>query len=165
MGKSYVIIDVKGHETFEEVLSRYRGLLFTICRHSARRGVDIDDLMQDIALVLWQNHEKLLSLSHGPGQAAWMWRVANNAAIDTLRRYRPNEQLPDNWDPPADDRSHLDDLHEQIDLLAEPDRTIVKMHLEGYNYQEIGKRLGITGSNVSVRLVRIKEKLRKSLTL
>ena len=165
MGESYVIIVVKGHETFEEVLSRYRGLLFTICRRYARRGVDIDDLMQDIALVLWQNHEKLLSLSHGPGQAAWVWRVANNAAIDTLRRYRPSEQLPNNWDTPADDRSHLDALHEQIDLLAEPDRTIVKMHLEGYNYLEIGERLGKSERYISVRLVRIKEKLRKSMTL
>lgn len=35
------------------------------------------------------------------------------------------------------------------------------MQLEGYSYEEIGTELGITEKNVSVRLVRIKEKIRK----
>ena len=35
------------------------------------------------------------------------------------------------------------------------------MQLEGYSYEEIGAELGMTEKNVSVRLVRIKEKIRK----
>ena len=39
------------------------------------------------------------------------------------------------------------------------------MQLEGYSYEEIGEELGISVKNVSVRLVRIKEELRKKMTL
>ena len=39
------------------------------------------------------------------------------------------------------------------------------MQLEGYSYEEIGKALNITEKNVSVKLVRIKEKLRKSFVI
>ena len=52
-------------------------------------------------------------------------------------------------------------LHERIALLQEPDRSIVRLQLEGYSYEEIGQQLGMTEKNVSVRLVRIKEKIRK----
>ena len=58
----------------------------------------------------------------------------------------------------------MDQLHERIALLPEPDRTIVTMQLEGYSYEEIGQQLGMTEKNVSVRLVRIKEKIRKEWT-
>ena len=64
-----------------------------------------------------------------------------------------------------EDRSLLRELHERIALLDEPDRTIVRLQLEGYNYVEIGDRVGMTEKNVSVRLVRIKEKLRKSMEI
>ena len=50
---------------------------------------------------------------------------------------------------------------EMIDALHEPDRTIVKMHLEGYEYKEIGKHIGMQKNNVGVRLMRIKEKLKE----
>ena len=35
------------------------------------------------------------------------------------------------------------------------------MQLEGYSYEEIGQQVGMSEKNVSVRLVRIKEKIRK----
>ena len=57
------------------------------------------------------------------------------------------------------------ELHERTALLDEPDRSIVRLQLEGYDYKEIGERVGITEKNVSVRLVRIKEKLRISMDI
>jgi RNA polymerase sigma-70 factor (ECF subfamily) len=73
--------------------------------------------------------------------------------------------LPEGHDIADDDRSLLHELREQIALLDEPDRSIVRLQLEGYSYEEIGKTLGMTEKNVSVRLVRIKEKLRKSMAI
>jgi DNA-directed RNA polymerase specialized sigma24 family protein len=35
--------------------------------------------------------------------------------------------------------------------------------MEGYSYEEIAAHLDMTEKNVSVRLVRVKEKLRKSM--
>ncbi len=90
-----------------------------------------------------------------------VWKIARNAVIDDLRRIRSSEPLPENYEEVSEDHSLLQELHERIALLEEPDRTIVNMQLEGYSYEEIGSHLGMTEKNVSVRLVRIKDKLRK----
>ena len=71
------------------------------------------------------------------------------------------EPMPENYEMASDDHSMVQELRERIAMLEEPDRSIVTMQLEGYSYEEIGAHLGMTEKNVSVRLVRIKEKLRK----
>ena len=57
----------------------------------------------------------------------------------------------------------MEELHEQIGRLEEPDRSIVRLQLQGFSYDEIGEKLEITEKNVSVRLVRAKEKLKKMM--
>lgn len=123
----------------------------------------MDDLLQEATVALWQDRERLLSLPQVQ-QAAMVWKIARNAAIDTLRRSKESDSLPDGYDVPSDDRTLLEELHERIALLEEPDRTIVRMQLEGYSYEEIGNAVEMTEKNVSVRLVRIKEKIRKEWT-
>lgn len=142
------------------MLHRYNGLLFTLCRHFSRKGVEADDLLQDASVALWRDSERLLSLSAGPQQAALVWRISRNAMIDTIRRTRELDSLSDEYDREADDRNLINELHERIELLDEPDRSIVKLQLEGYNYEEIAERTGLTVKNVSVRLVRVKDKMR-----
>ena len=85
--------------------------------------------------------------------------------IDALRRIEDTSELPQDYDKSDDDHSVRQELYEQISRLDEPDRTIVRMQLEGYSYEEIGKSLGLTEKNVSVRLVRTKEKLRKQMVI
>ncbi len=151
---------MKPKDPFEILLHRYNGLLFTLCRHFSRKGVEADDLLQDASVALWRDSERLLSLSAGPQQAALVWRISRNAMIDTIRRTRELDSLSDEYDREADDRNLINELHERIELLDEPDRSIVKLQLEGYNYEEIAERTGLTVKNVSVRLVRVKDKLR-----
>lgn len=149
---------------FDELLHRYRGLLFTLCSRFKHRGLEVDDLMQEASIALWRDRERLLGLGTGVQQAALVWRIARNAAIDALRRTDETDSLPEGYDQMDDDRSLLRELHEQIGTLSEPDRTIVRMQLEGYSYEEIGNHLGMTEKNVSVRLVRAREKLREKMT-
>lgn len=151
---------MKPKDPFEILLHRYNGLLFTLCRHFSRKGVEADDLLQDASVALWRDSERLLSLSAGPQQAALVWRISRNAMIDTLRRTRELDSLSNEYDREADDRNLINELHERIELLDEPDRSIVKLQLEGYNYEEIAERTGLTVKNISVRLVRVKDKLR-----
>lgn len=146
------------------MLHRHRGLLFSLCRHYSRRGLEVDDLLQEVTVALWRDHERLLSLSAVP-QTALIWKIGRNKIIDCLRREKETETLPEGYEMVDDDRTLLRELHERIALLDEPDRTIVRLQLEGYNYQEIGDQVDISEKNVSVRLVRIKEKLRKSMDI
>lgn len=149
-------------DPFDELLHRYRGLIFTLCSRFRHRGLEVDDLIQEASIALWRNREKLFSLG-SVQQAALTWKIARNAVIDALRRVEETDVLPEGHDIADDDRSLLHELREQIGRLEEPDRSIVRMQLEGYSYEEIGNQLEMTEKNVSVRLVRAKEKLRKAM--
>lgn len=159
-----VIIGVRTKDPFEELLHRHRGLLFTLGRRLMRRGLEFDDLLQEATVALWRDRGRLLSLP-AVQQAALVWRIGRNAMIDSLRRTRELDTLPEGHDQADDDRSLLHELHEQIALLDEPDRSIVTLQLEGYSYEEIGNQLGLSEKNVSVRLVRAKEKLRTAMNV
>ena len=124
----------------------------------------MEDLLQEVSVALWQNRERLLALSVGPRQASLVWKISRNAIIDDLRRTPNHEALPEKYESAEHDRSKVQELYERIALLPEPDRTVVTMQLEGYSYEEIARTLGITEKNVSVKLVRIKEKIRKEWT-
>ena len=155
---------MRPQDPFEALLHRHRGLLFSLCRHFSWRGLEIDDLLQEVTVALWRDHERLLSLSAVP-QTALIWKIGRNAVIDYLRRVKETESLPEGYEVADEDKSLLRELHDRIAMLEEPDRSIVRLQLEGYSYKEIGDQLGITEKNVSVRLVRIKEKLRKSMEI
>lgn len=160
-----VIRNVKTKDTFDELLHRYRGLLFSLCGRYSHRGVETEDLIQEAAIALWRARGLLLPMSNGLQQAALVWKIARNAVIDTLRRIKETEPLPVGYDGVAEDRTLVHELHELIDRLEEPDRSIVTLQLEGYSYEEIGEQLEMSVKNVSVRLVRAKEKLRKSMNI
>lgn len=134
---------MKLQDPFEAMLRRYRGLLFSLCRHYSRRGLEADDLLQEATLALWRDRERLLSLPTVQ-QAALTWKIGRNAMIDCLRRLKETEELPENYETADDDRSLLRELHERIALLDEPDRSIVRLQLEGYNYEKIAQQVGMT---------------------
>ena len=155
---------MRSKEPFDALLHRYRGLLFTLCQRYASRGMEVDDLLQEASIALWRAQDKILPLP-SIQQAALVWKIARNTAIDNLRRTPATDPLPEGYDVEEDDRGLINELHDQIALLDEPDRTIVRMQLEGYSYEEIAEKVDMTEKNVSVRLVRIREKLRKKMTI
>jgi RNA polymerase sigma-70 factor (ECF subfamily) len=67
----------------------------------------------------------------------------------------------DLFDEQAEDTRQIGLLRERIGKLGPFDRAIVLLWLENLSYEEIGQIVGITPGNVSVRLVRIKEQLKK----
>ncbi len=142
-------------------MMRYRGLLFAVCRRYSRHGLTVDDLLQEVMTALWLRREKLVSITSPPKQAAWIWRVARSECVDLQRGTQQPDPLPTDYDPPSDDPTQHIELLELISQLPEPDRTIVTLHLEGYEYKEIGRQTGLTKNNVGIRLMRIKEKLKE----
>ena len=140
------------------MLHRHRGLLFSLCRHYSRRGLEVDDLLQEISVALWRDRERLLSLSAVP-QAALIWKIGRNKIIDCLRREKETEALPEGYEIADEERTMIRELHERIALLDEPDRSIVRLQLEGYDYKEIGERLYIGESTVKKQLNVVTTKL------
>lgn len=149
-------------DSFEDLLHRYRGLLFTLCSRFRHRGLSAEDLFQEATIAIWRNRERLVALG-SVQQAALTWKIARNAVIDALRHIEETESLPEHIDEAEEDHCLIKELQEQISRLDEPDRSIVRLQLEGYSYEEIASKLDMTVKNVSVRLVRTKDKLKKMM--
>ena len=64
-----------------------------------------------------------------------------------------------------DETQQIRRLKERINKLGFFDRAIILLWLENMNYEEIGAIVGISTKNVSVRLFRIKEQLKKNKAL
>lgn len=155
----------------EEFLRRIRphqGVLRRLATVHADSIEDRRDLTQEILLQLWR------SFPSYRGEAAfstWMYRVALNTALLGWRNRsrRPEghlvadarvlETLPAQGS--RDETVHL--LYASIRALPAIDRVLVALWLEGHSYQGIAEITGLGRSNVSVRLVRLKERLRASV--
>lgn len=61
-----------------------------------------------------------------------------------------------------EDSRQIQQLNHRISQLGAFDRAIILLWLENMSYEEIGEIVGISTKNVSVRLFRIKEKLKKT---
>ena len=95
-----------------------------------------------------------------------MYRVALNTAIVGLRKNKiatvpigtELRNHPVNDDENSNEQLEL--LYKHIDLLGDIDKAIIFLYLEKCPYEEIGQVLGLSASNVGVKLNRIKKKLR-----
>lgn len=151
-------------DDFPELVRAHEGTIRRIARVYGDTREEGEDLAQEICLQLWR-----ASGSFG-GRAkvsTWVYSVALNTAVSVVRRRarRPRtEPLPESLDPPTgekDDRfGEVEMLYAAMRRLGEAERALVLLGLEERSYGEIAEVLGLTVSNVSVRLVRVKEKLK-----
>ena len=125
---------------------------------------EVQDLFQDILTNLWTGFDSFRGEAQ---QKSWVWRVALNTCISVERRKknRPEAaQLSMDIDLYADDDNDIlqvQALHKRINSLGLVDRAIILLWLEDMSYEEIGAIMGITASNVGVKLFRIKERLKQ----
>jgi len=131
-----------------------------------RDALEREDLFQDIMYQLWKSYPQFKWESKF---STWMYKVALNMAITHIRRSTRtprNEELTESVARAPDIDEHMSReeelylLHEAIAALTDIDKAIILLHLEDHNYDEIACITGLTRTNVSVRLVRIKRTLK-----
>jgi RNA polymerase sigma-70 factor (ECF subfamily) len=152
---------------FVEMIYTHMGIIYKICKLYAAEE-DRDDLKQEIIYQLWRSYPTFRGDSKFQ---SWMYRVALNTAMLGLRaikvKYtRLNEhvlEISDDSVEQQDEEIRIKFLYKQISNLKDLDKTIIFLYLEQCSYEEIAEITGISTKNVSVRLVRIKEKLRAKL--
>ena len=143
------------------------GIIYKICKLYAERE-DQEDLKQQIIYQLWKSYPSYRGDSKFQ---SWMYRVALNTAMLGLRARKmkytglTDQELKTSEDPfeKQDEEARVKLLYRQISKLKDLDKTIIFLYLEQCSYEEIAEITGISTKNVSVRLVRIREKLRKML--
>ena len=125
---------------------------------------ETDDMVQEALINLWRGFQKADDVCK-----SWVWRVTMNSCITIDRKKRKrSSECPLTAD--IEDMLHSDEnnrntnvkiLYDRIHQLNPFDRAIIMLWLDGMPYDEIGEIMGITTKNVSVRLIRIKEQLKK----
>jgi RNA polymerase sigma factor (sigma-70 family) len=130
---------------------------------------DRDDLLQEIALALWQ---ALPRFRGECSERTFLFRIATNRAIAYLARSRAHRVIAeeiDVHDPAPDPEAGLareqraERLRRAIHRLPLVYRQAITLSLEGLGYGEIAEVLGISESNVGARLTRARQILRESL--
>ena len=164
------MVDMAGKNRFLELIEENQDIIHKICCLYAINTDDRKDLSQEIICQLWKSYQSFRGDSKF---TTWMYKVALNTALLNLRRHRVRvrtESLKEHHtDIPAeaDEKEiygQINRLCEAISQLGKLDSAIILLYLEQLSYKEISEIIGISKSNVSVRLTRVKKKLKELLT-
>ena len=149
---------------FTKMVEEYRKTIYTVCYFFSKDTEEVNDLFQEILINLWKGFPKFRGESD---IRTWIWRVSLNTCITAERKKRKHVQAEplsmeiNLFEDSDDDTRQIRVLRERISRLGYFDRAIVLLWLENMSYEEIGDIVGVSAKNISVRLVRIREKLRK----
>ena len=159
---------IRDKEGFLELVQQNISIIHKVCNIYCYRKAYWEDTYQEIVYNLWKSYPSFRKESQF---TTWMYRVALNTALSQNRKEKKNLSIiaqgysdaEDSMAEAAEDHNRIDLLYSAIDSLRQIDKAIVLLWLEKKSYAEISVITGLTESNVSVRLVRIKEKLKSDL--
>ncbi|MBQ8702809.1 MAG: sigma-70 family RNA polymerase sigma factor [Bacteroidales bacterium] len=145
---------------FRDIIHRHRDLIWSVCSsYRLSAAWTTEDAFHEVLCDLWRG---LGDFDRRSSERTWIFRVATNTMVSLTRKTsnRPTAPPPERHDPGYRDDDYRD-LVELIEATADPDRTIVKAHAQGFSYAEIAKITGLSVAAVSMRLTRALRKLRK----
>ncbi|GAB3950518.1 RNA polymerase sigma factor [Spirosoma harenae] len=156
--------ELEQNHLFDKWLAQYKALLFKVVRSYARTAMDQDDLFQEIIIQVWYS---IPSFRQQSSDTTWIYSIALNTAIKWVNKERKHTQANQSLDHLqsilSESVSQLDDrltwLYEEIHKLDEIDRSLCLLLLDGFSYKEMATILGISESNVGVKINRIKKQL------
>jgi RNA polymerase sigma-70 factor (ECF subfamily) len=171
MPEAAITTNLDARETFAGLLDRHRKIVFKVAHSYAWHREDRAELSQEIALQLWRAFPK-----YDPSRkfSTWMYRIALNVAISFVRDYSEkrarditfDESLHDQVDPDTHDSEQAQQiaiLNRVIARLDPLNRALMLLYLDEQSNAEIGEILGLTETNVSTRLSRLKQRIRNDL--
>ncbi len=166
---------------FEEIIQRYRDLVFSRVFGLLKNRQDAEEVTQDTFI---RAHRGLERFRGDASLSTWIYQIATNLARNRYwywwRRKRDqsvsidlqvgdeggmtlHEVLPDSAETPNDaalTQEFVDQVSSKINLLSPSHREILLLrNREGMAYEEIAERLGISLGTVKSRIARARERL------
>ncbi|MDZ7739665.1 MAG: RNA polymerase sigma factor [Bacteroidales bacterium] len=155
-------------EKFLEILSNYQGILHKVSLIYFKNKSDREDNLQEIIYQLWKSFP---NLKNHNSIGSWIYAVSINTSISRIRKlsrieYRESvPEIPDRSDITG--KMSMNDslqlLLNAIHKLDDIDKSIMLLYLEEKSYDEIAEIIGISKSNVGVRINRAKKSLKQNL--
>lgn len=161
------ISQINMEKEFVSLLNQHRGIIFKICKIYCQNEEDRQDMFQEIVLQLWKAFP---GFRQEANVSTWMYRIGMNTAISSYRkekiRLSPVSFSKLAYPPPdvseTDDFAHeIAPLYTAIEQLSQIEKALVLLYLDDKSYEEMAAILGISKSNVGVKLNRVKVKLEK----
>jgi len=149
---------------FNRIVRANKAAIFTVCYLFSKDQDEVNDLFQETLINLWRGFDGFQGKCD---VKTWIWRVSLNTCLTFERKKKRRvDTLPLTMDinlftDTDDDTRQVQMLYRRINKLGMLDRAIILLWLENMSYEEIGEIIGISTKNVSVKLVRIKEQLKK----
>lgn len=162
-----MMLDTERTEIFENWMGTHKAILFKVARAYGAGHADREDLFQEIALQVWHSVD---AFRGGAAVSTWIYRVALNTAMAWRRKERKHGAGRQDIEavtgllvtqPGRDPR--LDWIYERIAELDEVNRSLALLMLDGFSYRDMSQILGLTESNVGVKINRIKAALAAQL--
>jgi len=155
---------------FLSILERHISILIKIINVYAYNAADRKDLMSDIIFELWKSYPKF----RGESQVStWLYRVALNVSLKSKRKRDNNKLLfVDELivfesvflkGGSSDGRENINRLYGCIEELNPINKAVILLYLDDKSNEEIADITGMSRTNVSTRLNRIREQLRKCM--
>ena len=160
-------------DKFELLYNRYKSLLLHKAYGILHDSGLAEDAVSEAYLRVYRNLHKIDD-PESPSAAAFLVTIVKNTALTLLQKERRQPVLEfEEAAPVADDfdleaevigRMNADDISRVVDSLSDDLRDVfVLRYAYDMPHREIGKALGITENNVTVRLHRARRKLAESL--
>lgn len=153
---------MKHDAIFLDTINNNIGIIRKVCRSYTHTSHEYQDLEADIIAQLW----KAFPSFRGEAKIqTWMYRIALNTALMTLRkRTLKTEELTEVVH--SADLMHKEQQSEQIRRIYEfihtlhaSEKSIMLLYLDEFSYAEIADITGLSEKNVSVKITRLKKAL------
>jgi RNA polymerase sigma-70 factor (ECF subfamily) len=156
---------------FKHWFDSHKGIIFKVVRAHVAGPEDQDDLFQEILLQMWSS---IPAFRGEAKESTWIYRVALNTALAWNRTERKRRRhtvlsevhethVPNPREHKPERQETVDRLYIEIRKLPRNDRSLVVLWLDGVSYREMAEILGISESNVGVKLNRIKKRLAETM--
>ena len=151
---------------FKSYVEENMALIMHLCRAYSRDEESLKDLVQEVTLQLWRSHKSFKGNSQ---LSTWVYRVTLNVCLSHSKKLKRKPDTisldygiskSEEIDP---EKEQIEKLYHGIRQLKESDRAIILLYLEDKSYKEMSDILGITVSNVGVKVNRLKERLKQMI--
>ncbi len=152
---------------FKDVYNEYAPKIFRFCLGYINDRDKAQDLTQETFIAVWQN---LKDFRGDAGIGTWIFKIASNKCLRQLDNEKRQQTVLKNI--PMDQSINMDEsdrdealkrLRNSIAQLPETDRLIIGLYLENLPQEKIAEILGISHSNIRVKIHRIKNALTEQL--
>ena len=147
---------------FLKMLNENKNIIYKVSFIYSNNLHTQDDLFQEVIANLWNAWPKF----RGECKVqTWIYRIALNTCISSLRKSKSGPlsvPLTRNIEVVAEesDLSKIRELYTFINKLEKIEKAIILLYIEEKSHDEISQIVGISKSNVAVKLFRIKDKLK-----